>query len=339
MRTLYGNLRMNPDNLNSTEMRRLAVYWFTRMHSGDATPEEIAACKIWRHEDPEHDRIYRSMQFFWDASSQLPEDRLRAILAKPDEEPPKRHAFTRRQFGLGLAGACALGGVAAVTIPTLLQGEAQYRATFTTRRGERRDVTLPDGSALALNVNTQVEVAFYDRQRIIKLVTGEVFFEVRSDAQWPFLVHAGSTEVEVTGTRFNVWHEHNAVSVSVESGSVAVSSGAWWSQDKKHLRGGQSVAIGTDGAASEVLAVQMENIVAWREGKIVFDDAPLQYVVTQMNRYLPQAVRLDAPQLHDYRVAGVFHVDDPEAMIAALPAIAPVRVYQLTDGRIRIVAR
>ncbi|NYT69357.1 FecR family protein [Pusillimonas noertemannii] len=330
---------MNPDNPNSSELREQAVHWFTRMHAGDATPEEIAACKAWRQENPEHERLYRGVEFFWDASDQLPRDRLRAILAKPDQQPSKRRALTRRQFALGLAGAGALGVAAAVAVPTLLREEAQYRSTLATLQGERREITLPDGSTLTLNVNTQIDVVFYERRRIIELVAGEVFSVVEPDSQRPFIVLAGNTEVKVTGTRFDVWREHDEVNVSVESGSVAVTSGAWWSRDKTLLQGGQSVAIGRDGVAADVEAVQVENVATWREGKIVFDNAPLGRVVAEMGRYLPQPVRLDAPGLRDYRVAGVFNVDDPDAMIAALPAIAPVQVYRLTDGRIRIVAR
>ncbi|MGG4605089.1 FecR family protein [Paenalcaligenes sp. Me131] len=329
---------MTPDNLNASELRERAVHWFTRIRSGDATPDEVEACQTWRQEDPEHERLYRSVEFFWDASSQLPQERLRAILAKPDQKPSKRRVFTRRQFGLGLATVCAAGVVAAVALPNLLHGEALYRASIATSQGERREVALPDGSRLMLNVNTRIDVAFYERQRVIELISGEVFSVVESDVQRPFIVQAGNTEVEVTGTRFDVLYEHDEVSVSVESGSVAVTSGEWWSRDKQQLKGGQYVAIGRDGA-SKVEQVQVENITAWLEGKIVFDNAPLERVVAEMNRYLPQSARLDAPQLRDYRVAGVFNVNDPDAMISALPAIAPVQVYRLTDGRIRIVAR
>jgi transmembrane sensor len=48
---------------------------------------------------------------------------------------------------------------------------------------------------------------------------------------------------------------------------------------------------------------------------------------------------LDAPSLTQHRIAGVFSIDDPQAMMDALPAIAPVRVVHLPDGRLHIVAR
>lgn len=67
--------------------------------------------------------------------------------------------------------------------------------------------------------------------------------------------------------------------------------------------------------------VQIENVLAWRQGKIVFRNAPLAQVVAEMNRYLARPIRLDVPSLRDYRVAGVFNIDEPEAILAALPAV------------------
>lgn len=338
MRDSYDILRMNPDELNSSEeLRQRSAYWFTRMHSGQATPEDIAACEAWRRQDPSHERMYRSIEFFWKASGQLPEKKLRAILAQPDD-PQKTRRISRRQFGMGLAGLCAAAVVTAVAIPTWFSEQAQYRTVFLTQ-AERSEVTLPDGSTLSLNVNTRLEVAFYQGRRHIELLSGEAFFDVEPDAARPFSVQADHTTVEVTGTRFNVRRDPQDISVSVESGTVVVSSGSWWNHARQQLRAGQGMAIGVGEAASEVFAIRVENIVAWREGKIVFENAPLATVVDEMNRYLPQPAHLEAPQLRDYRVAGIFNVDNPNAMMDALPAIAPVRLYRLSDGRIRIVAR
>lgn len=331
---------MTPDDQNASDaLRQRAVHWFTRMQSGDATQAERAACNAWRQQDPSHERMYRSIDFLWDASRQLPQDAVRAILNTPDT-PQRTSRVTRRQFGLGLLGACSLAGVAAVTVlPAWRRGAEQYRTTLATRPSQRGQTTLPDGSTLSLNVNTRLEVALYAGQRHIALLAGEAFFDVAHDPQRPFIVQAGHATVEVTGTRFQVRRDPDRVSVGVESGSVNVTSGAWWRQEHRQLRAGQGVAVQHHAPVGDVVAVRIENVAAWRDGKIVFDNTPLETVVAEMNRYLPQAAALDAPQLRDYRIAGVFNIDEPQAMMEALPAIAPVRLQRLTDGRIRVLAR
>ncbi len=330
---------MTPDDPNSSnDLRKCAVHWFTRMNSGDATHEEVDACATWRRADPEHERMYRSVEFFWQASRHLPENKLRAILAQDENPRPAPRRFSRRAFGFSLAGACA-AVLAGITIPQFYSEQAEYRSVFSTRAGERREAVLPDGSVLALNVDTQADVAFYGDQRVVELVSGEAFFRVESDPSRVFRVKAGDTVVTVTGTQFNVRHDTDSVRVGVQSGSVKVSAGPWWNSLSRDLLPGQTLQVAKNGQISDVSMAAIENVTAWREGKIVFDDAPLVYVVAEMNRYLPHPIELDAPRLRDYRVAGVFNIDNPQAMTAALPAIAPVRLYHLPDGRIVVRAR
>src|SRR5690606_22582752 len=66
---------------------------------------------------------------------------------------------------------------------------------YATAVGERRTVTLEDGSVLVLNTNTAVEVRFRGNARRLALVRGEAQFDVRPDAQRPFTVTADGTAV------------------------------------------------------------------------------------------------------------------------------------------------
>lgn len=329
-------------------VREQATHWFTRMQSGDATPQEHQACKAWRQADPAHEQAYANVAFFWQASRHLPEDEMRRILAQPDDADaapaPSRPRAThkrsvRRQLAWGLAGAGMLAAFAVVVGPVWKHAPAQYQRTLATHAGERQEAVLPDGSRLTLNVNTRLQVALYEDRREVRLLEGEAFFSVAPDAVRAFVVLADPATVEVTGTRFNVRRDGQQVSVGVESGSVDVSSGPWWRAQTRRLTAGQALRSRDDGALDQTVAVSMENLTAWREGKMVFDDAPLAAVVRELNRYLPQPARLEAPGLNDYRVAGVFNIDEPDALLAALPAIAPVRVLRQKNGQMLILPR
>ena len=320
------------------DLRRRAVYWLTRMQSGDATHEEVDACAAWRRANPEHDRAYRSVEFFWTASGHLPQKKLRAILASGEAPGLDSRGLTRRQFGWGVAGACAAVAAGAIYLPAMLAAPALHQASMDTGKGASRESVLPDGSVLTLNVGTRLDVALYQDRRVIELAAGEVFLSVAPDRSRPFVVKAGDAVVTVTGTRFNVRRDASSVKVAVESGSVTVSSGNWWNTERRDLRAGQAVEVGGGGVLSEG-AVNIQNVTAWRQGKIVLDNAPLRDAVAEMNRYLAHPAILDAAHLGDYRVAGVFSIDDPQSMLGALPAIAPVKLERLPDGRTRILAR
>jgi transmembrane sensor len=326
---------MKHDDLN--DPRACAAYWFTRLHSGEATEDEQRAFERWRQADPEHDRHYRNLLYFWDATLSIPEERLRATLNKTDE-PPRQPRYTRRQFGLGLAAACSALVVAGV-LGSPWWDAPEHVIELVTARGERRAVTLPDETVLYLNTATRATAKLYANRRTLELESGEVLFQVKSDQERPFIVDAGLSKIVVTGTRFDVRRDTHAVQVSVESGSVNVTTGAWWNRVTRRLTAGQTVATNSDQGIGQVASIDVANVTAWQRGKIVFDDAPLSLVIAEMNRYLPQAAILDAPSLAQHRIAGVFSIDDPQAMMDALPAIAPVRVVHLPDGRLHIVAR
>ena len=333
-----------------------AAHWFARMHSGEATDADRQAFAAWRGADPRHERDYGRLARQWDAALAVPEERLRALAGRPPRNPrlaggragaalpaaamsrvPPR--LPRRRAGLALAGACSLAAAAGLAGLWLGSARTAHAIEFATRPGERRRVGLADGSTLHLNADTRLVARLGEGERRVELERGEAFFEVRHDPSRPFVVDGGMGRVTVTGTRFNVRRDADALQVSVESGSVRLDSGRWWRPAGRRLAAGQQAVARADGTLGEVARVNVANLSAWRLGKVIFSDMPLADVVREMNRYLPRPARLAAPGLGGQRVSGVFSIDDPEAMIAALPAIAPVLVYRLQDGSIRVVAR
>jgi transmembrane sensor len=330
--TMDANDSTIPDTLRSQ-----AAYWFTRMQSGEITRDEQAAFRAWHDSDPLHARAYRHASFAWDASLAIPEQKLRAILRK--KEVPARPLLNRRNFGFAAAGTCAALVLLAVNTRVLSQGEAQYTLTLNTKQGERSTFELPDGTVVYANTATQATVTYYETQRTVQLASGEVFLDVAHDSSRPFIVQAQLGEVLVTGTRFNVRNDITALDVSVVSGSVNVSTGSWMNRSTRTLTQGMQVSISDQEKMSDTLMVDAATVTAWQRGRIVVENMPLAQVVKELNRYLPMPALLNAPRLNQYKVTGTFDADHPQSMLNALPMIAPVNLYQLTDGRYRIVER
>ncbi|TFL11517.1 FecR family protein [Pusillimonas caeni] len=331
---------MKPPNAssNSGDPRDLAASWFAHLHSGDATQEDRRVFEQWRNAHPENDRQYRNVQQFWDATLQVPENELREILARREAAAPRAH-LARRRFGLGLAGVCSAALVGGVALQGGWLASPLQTIQIASPRGERRQMVLPDGSVLDINTGTRAVARLYEGKRRVELLEGEIFFTVQRDERRPFVVDAGESQIVVTGTRFNVRYDALAAQVSVESGSVEVSKGPWWNRHTRSLAKGQGVDVLQEQGLGEVRHRDIETILAWQRGKIVFEDMPLAHAVAEINRYLEQPARLDAPALRQHRIAGIFSVDDPQALIDMLPEFAPVRVYRLQDGQARIVAK
>lgn len=315
-----------------------AAHWFSRMHSGETTETDRQAFAAWCSADPAHEREYQKLTAQWDAVLSLPEARLRGLMQATQVAPPPP-ALSRRRFGLRMVAACALPVAAGLLAAPYIFDRDEKRLNYATRKGERRQVTLPDGSILHLNGDTRLAAHFGANERRVELAQGEAFFEVQHDTSRPFVVEGGVGQVTVTGTRFNVRRDSESLQVSVESGSVRLESGPWWRHSEHRLGAGQQAIAYAGSPLGEVTQVNVDNLTAWQRGKIIFNNVPLATVISEMNRYLMQPASLDAPALGAYRISGVFSMDDPLAMIDALPAIAPVSLDRLPDGRVRVLAR
>ncbi|VFR53802.1 Iron siderophore sensor protein [plant metagenome] len=327
---------MRPDP--SGDPRDLAAAWFAYLQSSQASEADRRAFEQWRHAHPEHARQYRNVARIWDATQAIPEGEWREMLAR-SETSRARPDMGRRRLGWALAGICSAALVGGVALRGGWLAAPRQVLTLASARGQRRQVPLPDGSVLDLNTGTRAVVRFHDDRREIALLDGEVFFAVEHDADVPFIVEAGGSRVRVTGTRFNVRYDGLTARVSVESGSVEVSGGPWWRRRSRSLAAGQGIDVRDGQEPGEVGQRDLGTTLAWQRGKIVFENTPLAQAVDEINRYLAAPARLDAPSLRAHRVAGIFSVDDPQALLDMLPEIAPVRVYRLQDGQARIVAR
>ncbi|HTN06575.1 FecR family protein [Agriterribacter sp.] len=76
---------------------------------------------------------------------------------------------------------------------------------FTSAKGERKLVTLPDGTLLHLNAGStlRIDPEFAQKNRNVFL-SGEALFDVQHNESLPFIVHVDSYDVKVLGTLFNV---------------------------------------------------------------------------------------------------------------------------------------
>ncbi|MGO3842092.1 MAG: FecR family protein [Alcaligenes pakistanensis] len=312
-----------------------AAFWFARVRGGLMQEGDQTLLNTWREQDPRHAQAYQDMEAMWSIAQATPDTAFKARLAQKSH--PQASRWGRRSFIASLGGACAAAAGVAILGPQRWLESEQFTQRYVSRKGERLEQSLPDGSLISLNTDSAVYVSFYRSERRVVLEKGEAFFQVRSEAERPFNVDAGQTLIRVTGTRFNVRRDVEAVDVAVESGSVHVESGPWWNSAHYDLVGQQGLHLGNDRLAS-VQSRNMVQALAWRQGRAVFDAEPLERIVAELNRYNEPGIVLHSPSLRGLRITGVFNVNDPQAFLDVLPSLAPVLVVQGPDGRWGIAA-
>ena len=114
----------------------------------------------------------------------------------------------------------------ALVIAGAVWWQAHRYPLYSTDIGERRSITLADGSTVDLNARSQLRVEFSKTERRVELLDGQALFQVTKDMQRPFIVHSGDAMVRAVGTQFDVYRKTHGTTITVLEGRVAVYSSA-----------------------------------------------------------------------------------------------------------------
>lgn len=308
-----------------------AASWFARAQEAPHDSAVQQALQAWLAEHPRHREEYQRLVQLWRAADFIPRQRLEALCQPEPARPLARRRLLRQALAAGVAvAALGLGWTG------WQYQQLNHQDTLSTAHGERRQVELPDGSRLELNSATQVQVMFSAGRRHVRLEAGEAMFIVAHDSGRPFVVSTAQGEVTVIGTRFDVRQDLSSTRVAVEQGSVKVQGAA---ESLALLGAGQGSHIDAQGKVAAPYAVDANAVTAWRQGKLVFDNAPLSEVVVEVSRYRAQPLHVAPGKAAALRLSSTFSTDDPDALLRALPSILSVQVKIRPDGSSEIILK
>lgn len=316
-----------------TTVRDDAARWFVRLQEQAVTVEERQRFDAWLNEHPQHQDEFQLLQGLWAAADLLPASRLKALADAPATRRERLPLLRYTVAASVVAVALGLGLFSGLHHP------GAYRAEFATALGERKHVALPDGSLIDLNSRSRVQVRYEQARRLIELREGEAMFSVEHDASRPFVVATDSGKVTVTGTRFDVRRDSAQTRVAVEQGTVRVQGRDAPEDQFTSLTAGLGTHVDAQGNVAPVYAVNAAQLTAWRNGKLVFDNASLSEVAAEVSRYREQPLMVTDPAVARLRLTSVFNADNTDALLKALPNILPVAVRSLADGRQEIIAK
>ncbi|MBN8850802.1 MAG: FecR domain-containing protein [Sphingobacteriales bacterium] len=187
--------------------------------------------------------------------------------------------------------------------PSKAGSAATVYNTITTSRGGQYQVVLPDGTRVWLNATSSIKfpVAFAGNSRVVE-VSGEAYFEVAKNPAMPFIAKVKDVEVEVLGTHFDVmaYGEEGKIATTLLEGSVRVSKG----REKYAIAPGQQVVWSEDGAFSLNTDVDLEEVIAWKNGKFHFNNVDIKTIMRQIARWYDVDVAYENVA-EDIRLGGV----------------------------------
>jgi len=182
-----------------------------------------------------------------------------------------------------------------------------FRVTMTeliTQSNTLDNAMLPDGTHVWLGrQSTLTYPPVFDIATREVFLEGEAYFEVAENPRQPFIVHASQTTTKVVGTAFNLrsYHKEDKVELSVYSGKVLF--GATTQMELKH--NDQSIYQKNTGELKKG-AIKNANTLAWKEKTLVFENALLKDVFTDLQRYFSIKIEVGNKDLLECHFNGNF---------------------------------
>lgn len=297
--------------LSPVELEDQAIEQWVLLRSGNASAADHAAFRQWRQLSPAHDAAARLAEQLWEA---VPQTATAQAFVPPAPRRPARR----------LRWAALAAGLAVLAVTNLGQPLKVYMADQSTAVGERRHLTLEDGSEVWLNSGSALSVRYSSTRRDIELIQGEALFQVSKNPKRPFVVHAASGTVQALGTRFDVNLLEQHVHVGVSEGIVQVTSGGV----SARLEPAQQLDYADGQPPSSTRPLDVASDMTWQRGKLIFNRRPLNEVVSEIGRYVPGALVV-TEGVPDTAISAVFNLDDGPQMLDTLARTHPLRIVQL----------
>ncbi len=208
--------------------------------------------------------------------------------------------------------------------------ENQTTTTIYAPLGARISFKLPDGTKGMLNSGSSLTYSIpFKKDRKVEL-EGEAWLEVSHDEAHPFEINAGSSQVKVLGTSFNIsaYPSETYVEIVLVTGKLLFinkirnETVSIDPSERLVFEGGQTIKTVTDPAKYN----------SWTEGKLVFRSDPMAEVARRIERWYNVEVKLADKKLEQYSFRATFEDDPLEEVLKLLSMTSPI-TYIITPRK------
>lgn len=367
-----------------------------RFFRGETAPEENRFLLAWKRENKENCTRFEALRNLWMVSATASDkdfpdpaeelSRLKKTIAH-EENSPASVTFTHRnvdrrkqRWNIVLKNAAA----AVLFIAATELGCMLYRQFFPPRqaavllseiavpdtmlfianRGSLASATLPDGTIVRLNAGSSlIYTTDYGRKERPVSLIGEAFFQVRTDSEKPFVVHAGNLSIVATGTTFNVkaYPEERFVTTTLETGAVHVrglsrrsnpftielkprQTFMYYNECDTVLRtkvfNPEESELAEQVREKDIPAVRISDVktqlhTSWKDPRWIVEHETLASLAEKLGRRYNVSIRFRQPEAGAYRFSGSFENETIEEIMQLLRHATPIR-YTIDRGKITV---
>lgn len=324
-----------PEDPVQADRNDQASAWVARLHADDVSEADWLELEAWLADDAANVQAYATAERLWAAIDVYRAPILAGVEPDAVTAPSGVVDLTRRRAARttwrrwSLAGAPIAAALVAgvLLIGPMLEGRA---VTYVTAPGQTREVTLKDGTTIAMNGGSRLTVRQTDKVRTVEMGQAEAAFDVTHDPARPFLITVGESQVRVIGTAFNIRRDATSTRVSVARGIVRVSD---LQDPARAVRLTVGETVSRDDATDQAVVGRdsADTAQAWRAGRLIYRDRPLSEVAADLSRAFatPVTVGEGAASL---RFTGVLELGDEDRVVRRLEGFLPITAYRTSAG-------
>lgn len=195
-----------------------------------------------------------------------------------------------------------------------------------TQPGTKSHLFLPDSTEVWLNSASTLRFpsVFNGNERRISL-QGEAIFKVSRNKQKPFIVSTSAMDIEAVGTEFNVsaYSGDLKLTTTLAEGKVKITDNADASKIL-FLDPGTQVNYNTSNKTYKTENVRVKDVIAWRDGILIFNETPFYEVVAKLGRWFNADIQLSEQSIAYYRFTGTFTSESLEQVMELLTLTTPI---------------
>lgn len=244
---------------------------------------------------------------------------------------PKNRLFHLYSRALKIAAiAITLMGIAFLTNYPINNGNISQVAA----KGEKKTILLPDGSQVILNSNSRISYSKNFKNKRELELTGEAYFEVKSNPEKPFLVETEKIKTRVLGTSFNIKaYKNSQTRVSVNTGKVEVELKEI--SEKIILIKNQQLSLIND-TEPLLTKVNSEDFIAWTKNTIVLQNTSLGETAKILENWYDIEISFTDKELREQKISGKFKDEKLINILKSIAIVKQLEIEFLTEKQILI---
>jgi ferric-dicitrate binding protein FerR (iron transport regulator) len=322
--------------MNEEHQHIIPYELLTRYLSGDISEDERLVAEKWIAQSPDNTTTFKDLKSVWDSLDKVQD---LAMIDLESEWIRQKNMIGFKKIHEDQKGEKShfwnISKIAAVFLVLFAAAFAIYyfgpdfKISRMVTDEDTKTLELADGTMVTLNASSSIRypIKFKGNTREVSL-TGEAYFEVFHDSDKPFIVNTELTAIKVVGTAFNIraYEEQSETVVTVTEGKVAFFPKE---EPEKQIILDKN-KIGTynrkNGNIQSDPATDV-NFLAWKTGRIVFENSTLNNVRNTLNDVYRANISLQNSTLDNCRITATF---DQQSLDSVLKVIASTLDLDIT---------